>query len=518
MERGETRVIDLAPWFDDSDGDPLAYTASSSRPGAVAATASGAALRLTALATGRATVTVTARDPGGLTGTHSFGAEAPNRAPRAVGSIPAQAVRPGETAAVDVSAYFDDPDGDALEYAASSSDPSVATVSVSGSAVAALMRGSATIEVTATDPGGLVATQTFEATVANRGPEPTGAILDRIVHVGETATLDVSTYFADPDEDPLTYSASSSDAGIAAVQVFGATIELTGVRKGVVEITVTAADPDGLAATLSFQATVSGEEEPPGSFRIDLRLATAMSTAQKVAFERASARWMTILADTELPDTPVPEGVVEVRIDDRTYREGVSVVDDLIIIAAVAEIDGDGGTLGQAGIRGIRRESSQLPWLGVMEFDAADLDLMEANGILEAVILHEMGHVLGIGSLWSAFGLLHNPSLAAEREVDTHFAGALAIRAFDEVGGVSYTAGAKVPVENRGTRPGTDDSHSRKSVFGNELMNPSPEPVMPLSAVAAASLADLGYMPCEWILSTLIGFPARRRFSSTGVA
>jgi hypothetical protein len=495
MERGETRVIDLAPWFDDPDGDPLAYTASSSRPGAVAAAASGASLRLTALATGRATVTVTARDPDGLTDTHSFGAEAPNHAPLPVGPIPAQAIRPGETAAVDVSAYFDDPDGDALEYAASSSDPSVATVSISASvvAVAALMRGSATIEVTATDPGGLGATQTFEATVANRGPEATGAIPDRSVGVGETAALDGSAYFSDPDGDPLTYSASSSDAGIAAVQVFGATLELTGMRKGVVDITVTAADPGGLAATLSFQATVGGDEEPPGSFRIELRLATAMSMAQKAAFERASARWMALLADTELPDMPVPEGVVEVQIGGRTYRERVSAVDDLMIVAAVAEIDGRGEILGWAGPRELHA-GSMLPWLGVMEFDAADLDDMQAKGTLDAVILHEMGHVLGIGSLWGYFGLLRNPSLEAEREVDTHFTGPRATRAFDEVGGASYTAGAKVPVENRGTGPGSDDSHWRKNVFGPELMSPSIAPGgSPLSAVTVASLSDMGY-------------------------
>jgi len=40
MRRGETRVIDLAPWFADPDGEPPRY-ASSSSPGAVAATASG---------------------------------------------------------------------------------------------------------------------------------------------------------------------------------------------------------------------------------------------------------------------------------------------------------------------------------------------------------------------------------------------------------------------------------------------------------------------------------------------
>ena len=59
----------------------------------------------------------------------------PNRAPVPAGSIPAQTVAVGETAAVDVSAYFTDPDGDALSYTAETSDAGVAEVSVSGSTV-----------------------------------------------------------------------------------------------------------------------------------------------------------------------------------------------------------------------------------------------------------------------------------------------------------------------------------------------------------------------------------------------
>ena len=50
----------------------------------------------------------------------------PNRAPVPAGSIPTQTVAVGETAAVDVSAYFSDPDGDALSYTAETSDAGVA--------------------------------------------------------------------------------------------------------------------------------------------------------------------------------------------------------------------------------------------------------------------------------------------------------------------------------------------------------------------------------------------------------
>jgi hypothetical protein len=75
---------------------------------------------------------------------------------------------------------------------------------------------------------------------------------------------------------------------------------------------------------------------------------------------------------------------------------------------------------------------------------------------------------------------------------DTHFIGADAIAAFDEIGGADYT-GAKVPAENTGGA-GTVNSHWRDGVFGAEIMTGFLNPgVNPLSVVTVASLADLGY-------------------------
>ncbi|MYA12633.1 MAG: hypothetical protein F4Z32_14365, partial [Gemmatimonadetes bacterium] len=494
VEAGGEVVVDLASWFEEPDGETLAFRVVASDAAVTGVALSGARATLAGLAKGVADITATATDPGGLAAVQTFGFAVPNREPGALGVIEGQVMERGETRVIDLAPWFDDPDGDPLAYAASSSSPAAVAVAVSGAGLrlTALGSGRSRVTVTARDPEGLTATQSFGAEAPNRAPRVVGSIPAQAIRTGDTAAVDVSAHFADPDGDPLTYSASSSDAGIASVQVFGATIELRGAREGVAEIAVTAADPGGLSATLSFQATVSGEEEPPGSFEIEIRHATPMSASQMAAFESARARWMAILADTELPDMPVPEGVVRCRFPGQIYEQNVRAVDDLLIIAAVAEIDGEYKTVGRAAPCGIRQES-MLPWLGVMEFDAADLERMETNGTLEAVILHEMGHVLGIGSLWDHHELLRDPSLAAEMEVDTHFAGAKAIRAFDEVGGAAYARGAKVPVENMGTRSGSDDSHWRKSVFGNELMNPSVEASMPLSAVTVASLADLGY-------------------------
>ena len=192
----------------------------------------------------------------------------PNRAPRTVGSIPAQTVEVGETATLDVSPYFTDADGDALIYEASSSDPSVAAVTASGATVTvtAVAKGSVTVTVTATDPGGLSATQTLEVAVPNRPPEPTGSIPAQTVEAGETATLDVSPYFTDADGDALSYEASSSDPSVAAVTASGATVTVTAVAKGSVTVTVTATDPGGLSATQTLEVAVPNRPpEPTGS-------------------------------------------------------------------------------------------------------------------------------------------------------------------------------------------------------------------------------------------------------------
>ncbi|MGH9893863.1 MAG: leishmanolysin-related zinc metalloendopeptidase, partial [bacterium] len=168
-------------------------------------------------------------------------------------------------------------------------------------------------------------------------------------------------------------------------------------------------------------------------------------------------------------------------------------IDDVLILAVVEEIDGPRGTLAQAGPCYIRT-AGQLPILGLMRFDAADLADIESVGALSDVILHEMGHVLGFGTVWHLQGLLAEP--AQDGGPDPHFTGNQAIAAFDAVGGTDYT-GNKVPVEDQGG-PATADSHWRESVMGNELMTgfvSLNQPANnPLSLVTVASMADQGYL------------------------
>jgi hypothetical protein len=111
-------------------------------------------------------------------------------------------------------------------------------------------------------------------------------------------------------------------------------------------------------------------------------------------------------------------------------------------------------------------------------------------------VLHEMGHVLGFGTLWgpTSFDLLRDPSSPDPDPplIDTHFIGARAIAAFNAAGGASYS-GAKVPVMNDGGE-GTVNSHWRDAVFGAELMTGFINSgANPLSAVSVAAMQDITY-------------------------
>ena len=273
---GDTVSLDLGEHFSDPDGDTLTYAAESSAADMATVAVSGANLTVTGVSGGTATITVTASDPEGFSAQQAFEATVPNRAPVATDSIPDQTVQAGDSDSVDLGEHFSDPDGDALTYRAESSAPAVASVAVSGASVTVtgVSAGTATVTVTARDPGGLEAKQNFKVTVPNRPPEPLGTIPTQSIATGETVSLDASAYFTDPDGDALTYTATSSNSRIARASVSGSTVTITGVAAGLATITVTAQDPGGLTATQRPPVTVirqtGGTSFGPGEHRVNV--------------------------------------------------------------------------------------------------------------------------------------------------------------------------------------------------------------------------------------------------------
>ena len=140
------------------------------------------------------------------------------------------------------------------------------------------------------------------------------------------------------------------------------------------------------------------------------------------------------------------------------------------------------------------RLSNGLPIVAKLTLDTADVGRFEGTGRLVDLIVHELGHALGFGTLWASKGFLENPSLPVNPGADTHFDGPSAVTAFDAIGGNAYTGGQKVPVENQEGGSGTRASHWRLTVFTNELMTGFlTGGANPLSRVTVASFGDLGY-------------------------
>ena len=195
----------------------------------------------------------------------------PNRPPRAAGTLPDRTMTRNAEVEVDVSSAFVDPDGDLLSYGVSSSSPRVVAAQAAGARVTltAVGEGTAAIRVTATDPGGLSATQTFAVTVsppANRPPEPVGVLPPLTLGVDDAAVrVEVGGAFRDPDGDALTYRAASSAPAVASVAVVGSTVTVTPVAEGTATVTVTATDAGGSNGTApqTFAVTVGPAANRP---------------------------------------------------------------------------------------------------------------------------------------------------------------------------------------------------------------------------------------------------------------
>jgi len=175
-------------------------------------------------------------------------------------------------------------------------------------------------------------------------------------------------------------------------------------------------------------------------------------------------------------------------------------VRDVLIFAQIHPIDGVGKILGSAGPC-LVRSVSRLTIIGVMNFDSDDLNNLAVSGRLESVILHEMLHVVGVGTLWDE----KTPSLITGAGTgEPRFAGSATATACSTAGGTTLCSGG-VAVENCVGIPtcgaGTRDSHWREGTttipgFNAELMTGFVEGTgvfMPYSDMTIQSLGDLGY-------------------------
>lgn len=242
------------------------------------------------------------------------------------------------------------------------------------------------------------------------------------------------------------------------------------------------------AGALASEAPV--QVVAPGGFSIAVRPVSGTTIPPEIEQPLASAvaLWESAIVG-DLPDVRL---TIPGFACDRVAEQTVT-VDDVLVFVSVDSIDGAGGTLAMAGPCIVRGNLGGTV-VGRVFVDRADLT--PTNGIdVPRVLAHEIGHVLGIGTLWgmSARDLIR-------RNVDGYLyvgeRGLRVARWWDRVSGGLDGGPAGVPLGGAGTAP--DGGHWNEGSFGRELMTPrvgrgGPEANV-LSLLTLEALADLGYL------------------------
>ena len=278
--------------FGDVDvGDTLTYSATLSGGGALPAWLSFNAATQTFSGTpangdvGAIDVEVTATDGGSLTASDTFTLTVNNinNAPTVTNTIVDQSIN--EDAAlnfvVPANTFTDADVGDTLAYSATLSGGGALPVWLNFNAATQTFSGAPTndevgdldIEVTATDNGGLTASDTFTLTVDNMNDAPTvdNALIDQTANEGSAFNFIVpANTFSDVDVgDTLTYSATLNGGGAlpawltfnAATQTFSGTPASGDL--GTLDVEVTVTDGGSLTASDSFTLTVNDINDAP---------------------------------------------------------------------------------------------------------------------------------------------------------------------------------------------------------------------------------------------------------------
>ena len=235
-----------------------------------------------------------------------------------------------------------------------------------------------------------------------------------------------------------------------------------------------------LCFAVLWQATTASSVLAVGGFDLDVST-FGFSKQQRNAFAEAEAFWENVILD---------------------YAPGISQT-SVSFTARKLGIDGPGGVLGQAGPSGtVSQGGFVLSTGGSMIIDATDIDLLEADGQLSEVIAHEIGHILGIGTLWTSNGLYVEGS--------GRYTGTFGLNAYKQEFNPNATF---VPVELDGG-PGTANAHwdeltsvtdSEGRPLSEELMTGFLGSENYLSQTTLQSLKDLGFIVVEPSIPVVAG-------------
>lgn len=224
--------------------------------------------------------------------------------------------------------------------------------------------------------------------------------------------------------------------------------------------------------------------EKPG-FNIEFDFRTDISEAQLEGLELARKRWTSVIVKDHAAAVCIPAGTF--------FSCGFGLartmcVDDLLIGVGIQEMDGPGQVAGGGGPCAADRLGNVR--VGVIVFDQADAELLIEMGSWEQAITHEIGHVLGLGTMWEYYQRLIPP---ASDSPPYYYMGENGNAALNTL---LNTQDEKIIIEDKGGR-GTARAHWKENVYGSEVMTGHLQgdgAFMPLSLLSIRALEDLGYV------------------------
>lgn len=233
---------------------------------------------------------------------------------------------------------------------------------------------------------------------------------------------------------------------------------------------------------------------------INLSFSGSMTPIQQQTFVDAAAYWNSVITGYDLTTNSV----------------GQFQTHTLTISASLPSIDGVNGILGSAGPQtatyydnnpvGTPTVALYYTTTGAMQFDSADVAALVANNTFYGVVLHEMAHVLGIGTLWTpnnnvegttyplytvGSGQYTGPNALAQWRSEFNMPSASYVPV--ELGGGSGTANGHWNEVDGGGSPTGILSVDNGMDFSNELMTGWASGIFFVSRATLGTLDDLGY-------------------------
>ena len=337
--RGKVSLY-LPTFFSDPDGDALRFRVWYDETDLIFASLFDNRLTITGVMPGLANLRVTATDEQGSNSTVevTFSVTVTNNnVPMVKAPIDDQTIGTGGIFSVDLATVFTDIDDDDLTFEANSNATDKATVSIANNTltVTGVTAGSASITVSATDKEGsnTKVEDNFTVTVtSNNVPRVIRQIPDQSVGPRGKVSIDLPTFFTDPDGDALRFRIWYDDTDLISTSLFDNRLTITGVTPGLINLRVTATDEQGSNHTVevTFTVTVTTNNVPMvkksigdqtigtgGTFIVDLTTVFTDTDKDDLTFEAnsdATDRATVSIANNTLTVTGVTAGSASITV------------------------------------------------------------------------------------------------------------------------------------------------------------------------------------------------------------